>query len=198
MIKHLIINILNRINRLRYIRRITCSDSAIIYYSARISFTNSKSITIGNNSRVYGNLRTVGSGKIQIGQHSQVGHYSRIGSVTSITIGNNTAVADHVIIIDNNNHPVNPIDRHYMQMTPSGSIERSWVNSDSAPIIIGNDCWIGQYSRICKGVTIGDGAVVAANSVVTKDVPPNSIAAGNPAKIVKTNIDELPRYFQNK
>ena len=54
---------------------------------------------------------------------------------------------------------------------------------------IGDDCWIGTNVRICKGVTIGDNSIVAACSVVTKDVPANCIVAGNPAKIVKTGID---------
>ena len=57
---------------------------------------------------------------------------------------------------------------------------------------IGNYVWVGENSRICKGVTIGDNAIIAANSVVTKDVPANSIAAGNPARIVKTNLEEVP------
>ena len=57
--------------------------------------------------------------------------------------------------------------------------------------------WIGSNVRICKGVTIGQGAVIAACSVVTKDVPANSIAAGNPAKIVKTDIDQLPRLLSD-
>lgn len=51
--------------------------------------------------------------------------------------------------------------------------------------IIGENCWIGANVRICKGVTIGDNSVVAACSVVTKDVPANCIVAGNPAKVVK-------------
>ena len=65
--------------------------------------------------------------------------------------------------------------------------------SDNSPIIIGNNVWIGTEARICKGVTIGDNAIIAANAVVTKDVPANAIAAGNPAKIVKTDIDKTTK-----
>ena len=66
----------------------------------------------------------------------------------------------------------------------------------SASIYIGRNVWIGEYSRICKGVTIGDNSIVAANSVVTKNVPANCIVAGNPAKIVKKDIESTPRRIE--
>ena len=76
-----------------------------------------------------------------------------------------------------------------MRLTPVGHDMRMWKHSANAPIIIGENCWIGTSVRICKGVTIGDNSIVAACSVVTKDVPANCVVAGNPAKIVKTGID---------
>lgn len=60
---------------------------------------------------------------------------------------------------------------------------------NSKPIVINNHVWIGENSVILKGVTIGEGAVIAASSVVTKDIPPHCIAAGSPAKVIKENID---------
>ena len=112
--------------------------------------------------------------------------------INRVEIGAYTAIAPEVTICDNNNHPVCPAFRKKMRMTPEGHIMRSWKYSANAPITIGENCWIGSNSRICKGVTIGDNAIVAACSVVTKDVPANSIVAGNPAKVVKTDIDILP------
>lgn len=56
----------------------------------------------------------------------------------------------------------------------------------AAPIVVGKDVWIGAHATILKGVTIGEGAIVAAGAVVTRDVPPNTIAAGVPARVVKT------------
>ena len=60
-----------------------------------------------------------------------------------------------------------------------------WTHSDSKPITIEDNVWIGENAVILKGVQIGRGSIIACNAVVTKDVPPYTIAAGNPARIVK-------------
>ena len=60
-----------------------------------------------------------------------------------------------------------------------------WKHSESKPIEIKDNVWIGEYSAILKGVTVGEGSIVASHAVVTKDVPPYSIVAGNPADVVK-------------
>jgi len=59
----------------------------------------------------------------------------------------------------------------------------------SKPIKIGNHVWVGKGCAILKGVTIGDGAIVGAHSVVTKDIPPRTLVAGVPAKIIKENVN---------
>lgn len=59
------------------------------------------------------------------------------------------------------------------------------------PVMIGDNVWIGDKASILSGVTIGKGAIVACNAVVTKDVPPYSVVAGVPAKVIKTNISSL-------
>ncbi|HEY5960222.1 MAG TPA: DapH/DapD/GlmU-related protein, partial [Polyangiaceae bacterium] len=80
-----------------------------------------------------------------------------------------------------------------IRVAPGGpgypGLGNGWELSESSPITVGDAVWIGTNSTILKGVTIGDGAIVAKASVVTKDVPPFSIVAGNPARVVK----ELPR-----
>lgn len=88
-----------------------------------------------------------------------------------ITIGNNVAISHDVTIMDSDSHGV---QYEGYEMTK--------------PIVIGDNVWIGSRSIIMKGVHIGDGAIVAAGSVVRKDVPSNSIVAGVPARIVKENI----------
>lgn len=152
------------------------------------SGSSAEDIILENNVWILGTLKSAKKGKIKFGEFSQLGVKSVVTAVTSIEVGAYTAISDYVKIIDNNNHPVHPDDRLFMQQQPEKSIFRSIIYSDCAPIIIGKNCWIGEHSRICKGVTIGDNSIVAASSVVTKDVPANSIVAGNPAKIVKTDI----------
>ncbi len=106
--------------------------------------------------------------KLQFGS-GYINSNCEIRCFDSITIGENVAIAKEVIIRDSDLHKI------------SNSVM-------TAPITIGNHVWIGTRAMILKGVTIGDGAVVAAGAVVTKDVPPNSVVAGIPAKVVKENI----------
>lgn len=61
--------------------------------------------------------------------------------------------------------------------------------SNAKPVKIGNHVWIGENCMVLKGVTIGEGAVIAASSVVTKDVPPRCLVAGAPAKVIRENIE---------
>ena len=169
-----------------------------VFKSTQITFSgtaNSSNIFLSDTSRVYGSISVCDSGKVFLGEYSQIGPNSIIRSVESIVIGDYTMISANVVIADNNSHSINPIDREIVQKTPSGSLFRSMRYSEHAAIRIGNKCWIGENSRICKGVTIGDGSIVAANAVVTKDVPEFTIVAGNPARIVKTGIDSSPRLI---
>jgi len=152
-------------------------------------------IVIGDHAMISGTLVSENHGKINLGTYVYLRENSTIGAVNSITIGDYTSIADFVVILDNNNHPIHPEDRKIKSSSPKGSDYRKWRHSDSAPIVIGQNVWIGSFARICKGVTIGDNSIVAANAVVTKDVPANAIVAGNPAKVVKTDIDQVARVF---
>jgi acetyltransferase-like isoleucine patch superfamily enzyme len=149
-------------------------------------------VVLGNNVSIWGNLTSVNHGKIIMEDDSKLGINSTICCVNKIVIGQYTAIGENTMIVDNNNHSVNPEYRLAMRQTPHGSEMRKWKYSESKPIIIGENVWIGSNVTINKGVTIGNNSVIARNSVVTKDVPENCIAAGNPAKIVKTDIDQTP------
>ncbi|MDO4165094.1 MAG: acyltransferase [Bacteroides sp.] len=112
-----------------------------------------------------------GVGDIIIGCHTRIGLRNTL--IGPLSIGNHVILAQN-IVLSGLNHCYQDIER---------PIHQQGVNT--APLRIEDDCWIGAGSFIAAGVTIGRHVVVAANSVVTKDVPPYSIVAGNPAKIIK-------------
>ena len=96
-----------------------------------------------------------------------------INCFSYIEIGSHTFISDDVRIQDSDNHYV---------------ISNGRKQDNTKPIIIGNHVWIGKNVLILKGVHIGNGAIIAAGSVVIRDVPENSLVAGNPAVVKKTNI----------
>lgn len=199
MLKSIIIKILNRIVNYRYKSKVKIVNKGMpFYYTGRVALTqNAKcdQIILDGTSRIYGKITACDKGIVHIGKYSALGAASRIQCALSITIGDYTAIAPNVTITDNNTHPTSPADRLKMRITPAGHEMRSWKYSDKKAVAIGNNCWIGEMSRILKGVTIGDGSIVAANSVVTKNVPPNCIVAGNPAKIVK-ELTDITEFFR--
>ncbi len=154
--------------------------------------SDKSNIILGDNVKIYGNLISQNHGKIIFKDYVRLASSSQITSVEYIEIGSYTTISNNTIITDNNNHPVNPLFRRYRMMQPDGDDSARWIHSAHAPVIIGENCWIGRNVSIMKGVTIGANSVVAANSVVTKSIPANCIAAGNPAKIVKTDIQNIP------
>ena len=111
--------------------------------------------------------------KLSIGNNVGISG-STINCTTSITIGNDTNIGSGCIISDTDSHPIHWLTRR-----------NNTEPAPKAPIIIGSDVFIGARCIILKGVTIGDGAVIGAGSVVTKDIPPKVIACGNPAKVVR-------------
>lgn len=108
---------------------------------------------------------------------------------TRVTIGRFCSIADGVRMLLRVNHPI-----HSASTYPVAKI--LGVHHDepyewcSGPIVIGNDVWIGQDAVIHGGVTLGHGAVVAGHAIVTTDVPPYGIVAGNPARLVKYRFDD--------
>lgn len=97
-----------------------------------------------------------------------------ICAAESVTIGNNVAVGANSVIVDTDFHPLRPDLR-----------ERHPLDGKTGPVVIEDWVFIGMNCLILKGVTIGRGSVVGANSVVSGDVPPGVIAAGNPARVVR-------------
>jgi acetyltransferase-like isoleucine patch superfamily enzyme len=148
-------------------------------------------IKIGSNSHVRGLLRLFAyGGSIDIGDNCYVGENSYIWSGDSIKIGNNVLVSHNVSIVDTNAHELDHLERAagYIKLIKKGHPKEKG-SIITAPIVIYDHVWINFNSIILKGVTIGEGAIVAAGSVVTKNVAPFTLVGGNPAKFIK----ELPR-----
>ncbi|RGX07981.1 sugar O-acetyltransferase [Paraclostridium sordellii] len=101
-----------------------------------------------------------------------------------IIIGDNALIAPNVQIYTAF-HPTNAKDR-FGEMKKDGSFE--FCKTQTAPVYIGNNVWIGGGAIIMPGVTIGDNVVIGAGSVVTKDIPSNKIAYGNPCRVIRDNI----------
>jgi len=145
--------------------------------------TGHGSIVIGERVRVSGkpnigfNNRVHERPSLQIGDGSFIGHGSSFAVAKSICIGKHCLIAAGATIRDFDGHPIDAERRRRNEPQPADAI---------APVVIGDDVWIGQSALILKGVRIGDRAIVASRAVVTKDVPADAVVAGNPARIVKS------------
>ncbi len=139
-----------------------------------------EAISIGAHSYVRGRLLTYGhGGRITIGEWCYIGVRSEIWSMDSITIGNRVLIAHDVNIHDGTAHSLDPQERHahYQHILEKGHprTAEEMPGVFSAPIIIEDDVWISFGVTILKGVRIGAGSVIAARSIVTKDVPPGML-----------------------
>lgn len=118
--------------------------------------------------------------EIIIGDNCNFGAFNHISSINRVIVGNGVLTGKWVSIIDNNHGDTS----YKMSCTPPS--ERPIFSK--GPVVIGNNVWIGDKVTILAGVNIGNGAIIAANSVVTKDIPSFSVVGGNPAKIIKLMI----------
>ena len=109
----------------------------------------------------------------------------RIVCAERVEIGDDVLISWGCTIVDHNSHALAWEDiRNDVRQYYGGT--KNWEKVDIVPVIIGNKSWIGFNSIILKGVTLGEGAIVGAGSVVTKDVPAHSVVAGNPARIIRS------------
>ncbi len=130
-------------------------------------------------------------GKVRIGNRTFIGG-GRFISIAGIEIGDDVMFSWGCTLMDNDAHSldwqqrVNDVAdwKRGLDEKKIGAY-KNWEAVDSAPIVVGNRAWIGFNVIILKGITIGEGAVVAAGSVVTKDVAPYTLVAGNPARYIK-------------
>ncbi|MBK07112.1 MAG: hypothetical protein CL920_16495 [Deltaproteobacteria bacterium] len=149
------------------------------------------SIDIGDHVLLYRSckLRALGQGQINVGNFCTFGSV-QVYARSNITIGNYVLFSFGVYIQDYDPHPVDPVERRKDILNVHGVLPKEESSPaplpEAKPIHIEDDVWIGANVTILKGVTIGRGSVIGAGSVVTKDIPPMSIAAGNPARVVRS------------
>ena len=117
-----------------------------------------------------------------IGQNCDFGNYCHISAVNRIVIGDNFLCGDSVFICDSSHGLYSDFDDFEQSNPLTHPSKRVLVGSE---VYIGNNVWVGEKVSILPGVTIGDGSIIGANSVVTSDIPPFSIAAGNPVPVAE-------------
>jgi len=113
---------------------------------------------------------------IRIGDHSGLSGAS-VAAAQLVSIGTQCLIGANVTITDYDFHAVSPDNRRY---------NTSATDIGCAPVVIEDNVWIGMNASILKGVTIGNNSVIAAGSVVTTSIPPDCIAGGNPARVIKS------------
>ncbi len=159
-------------------------------------------LQIGDNSVVEAEfIFETNSGKIQIGNRSYIGGSTFI-CIENIRVGDDVMISWGCTLVDNNAHSLRWEDRKNDITDWKKGIDegktgkyKAWEKVGRKSIIIEDKVWVGFNSIILKGVRIGEGAIIGAGSVVTKDVEPFTVVAGNPAKFVKKIYQETNDKF---
>jgi acetyltransferase-like isoleucine patch superfamily enzyme len=143
-------------------------------------------MTVGNGCLIQGQLVAErDESRLEIGNNVVVGGGSVIDCAVSVRIEDDVMVSYQCIIADSDNHSIYPELRTADVANWMNGRRHDWSHSAMGPVVIKRGAWIGARSIILKGVTIGEGAVVGMGSVVTCDVPPRCVVAGNPARIIR-------------
>ena len=158
-----------------------------------VRFKNKQYISIGDNVMITRNGRVEAwdqyndvtyTPSITIGDNTLINENCHIGCIDRVTIGNDCLFGSNVMITDHS-HGANRPDE--INVHPA---HRNLYSK--GPVTIGNKVWLCENVVVLPGVTVGDNSVIGANSVVTKNIPSNSVAVGNPARVVKT-VDEADK-----
>jgi acetyltransferase-like isoleucine patch superfamily enzyme len=144
---------------------------------------NAGTMRIGRDFRVHGRvirvqLATSPSGTLVFGNNVGMNEGVSIYAEREVTIGDNVMIGDYTSIVDTDFHEVGPGDAVRV-----------------APVRIERNAWLGRNVSVLCGVTIGANSVVAAGSVVTRDVPPNTLVGGNPARLIRELVIPDPEHF---
>jgi acetyltransferase-like isoleucine patch superfamily enzyme len=125
-------------------------------------------------------------GEIEIGEDCFVGPDTRIWSAKKIKIGSRVLIAHNVNIHDNISHPLDANERYNENLQFVNTGIHTKTDIKPAEIIIGDDVWIGFNATIMRGVKIGEGAIIGANTFVKEDIAPWTVNIGNPSRVIRT------------
>jgi acetyltransferase-like isoleucine patch superfamily enzyme len=169
--------------RVRFARHVEIGRYASIGDGAILSGLGSDGLRIGTRTNVGAYCRLIvgtdiarPGNYIRIGDHCGIGEYSSVGGSGGVSIGKNTIIGQYFSA-----HPEN---HNFADVTRPIRDQ----GTTRKPIEIEDDCWLGARVTVLGGVTIGRGSVVAAGAVVTRDVPPYSVVAGIPARVVGSRV----------
>ena len=152
-------------------------------------------VRIGRGASTYlGTMFDVGPrGRVSLGDFALV-HGARIICDQEIEIGDYALVSWNVVLMDSYRVPIDPTERRSeLERVPRRAARYIDAEVAARPIRIGKNVWIGFESCVLPGVTIGEGSIVGARSVVVEDVPPYTIVAGNPARVIRRIAAEEAR-----
>jgi acetyltransferase-like isoleucine patch superfamily enzyme len=146
-------------------------------------------LRVGTNSIIHANITfEARGGEIGIGDRTYIGR-SNLICYRGVSVGNDVIMSWGITIVDHDSHSLDWGHRQN-DVRDWESGRKSWDHVAKAPVRIADKVWIGFNVSILKGVSIGEGAVVGAGSVVVHDIPPYSLAVGNPAKVVRSLVSE--------
>jgi acetyltransferase-like isoleucine patch superfamily enzyme len=151
----------------------------------RIRNVDGNSLVVGENSIIHADISFEQTGgEVRIGDRSFIGR-SHLVCYRSLLIGDDVIMSWGVTIVDHDSHSLN-WEMRRDDVLDWGKGLKNWRHIAHAPVVVKDKAWIGFNVSILKGVTIGEGAVIGACSVVTRDIPPFTVAAGNPARVVRS------------
>lgn len=164
-------------------------DSSVVFLPGTEinNYGRREKLLIGCHTHIAGQLSlNTAHGELSIGHHCFVGPGSRIWAHRRVKIGDYVLISHLVDIHDSDSHP---IDAKLRREHPTTLFEKKrpidYASVPTLPVVIEDDVWIGFKSTILKGVRVGRGAIIAAGSVVTQNVEPLTLVAGNPARVVR-------------
>jgi len=151
----------------------------------RVRNARGNSLTVGENSIVHAHISfEEAGGEVRIGNRSFIGR-SHLVCYRSLVIGDDVIMSWGITVVDHDSHPIN-WEARCSDVVDWAKGRKNWKHVAHAPVVVKDKAWIGFNVSVLKGVTIGEGAVIGACSVVTRDIPAYTLAVGNPARVVKS------------